>query len=68
MKAFAKTFMVVAEDRFRSATAVGGAPRLSDWQVSFDEQVPPTVFPSCHQFLINLIEHFCVVWSLHSPR
>lgn len=41
VKALAKTLMVLSEDRFRSATAVGASasPRPSDWQISFDEQV-----------------------------
>ncbi|EIE25272.1 hypothetical protein COCSUDRAFT_65173 [Coccomyxa subellipsoidea C-169] len=38
VKALAKTLMVLSEDRFRSATAVGASPRPSDWQISFDEQ------------------------------
>lgn len=39
MKALAKTLMVLSEDRFRNATAVGASPLASDWQISSDEQV-----------------------------
>ena len=45
VKALAKTLMVLSEDRFQSATAVGGSPLPSDWQISSDEQVPSRI---CH--------------------
>lgn len=46
VRTLAKSLMVVAEDRHRAATAVGGPVRPADWHTAKEEQVRTLQFPA----------------------